>query len=446
MSDKKVQKLLHITTFGCQMNDYDSGRLAALLTREGYTLTRDKEAADLILLNTCSVREKPEHKVYSFLGSLKEIKKENPNLIVGVAGCVAQQEGEKLLKKVPLLNLVFGPGEVENVAALVKRAQAGERLAATSLGALGRQIEPELPPDPGLKSQVTIMQGCNNFCTYCVVPYVRGREYSRPAETVLAEARGMVEKGTREIMLLGQNVNSYNDAESGLNFPQLLRRVAEIPGLWRVRFTTSHPKDFSPELIEVMAEVPQVMESLHLPAQSGSNRMLKAMNRRYTREHYLDRVELLKKNIKIAALGTDLIVGFPGETEDDFADTLELVRQVRYDYSYSFKYSDRPFAKAADFEDKVPEEVKSERLARLQELQTSKSLELHRELVGRKLEVLVEGPAKRGEALVTGRSRAGRAVNFPGHPSLFGTLVTVEITEARINSLMGRLVKPAQGE
>jgi tRNA-2-methylthio-N6-dimethylallyladenosine synthase len=222
--------------------------------------------------------------------------------------------------------------------------------------------------------------------------------------------------------------------------------VAKIPGLWRVRFTTSHPKDFSPELIEVMTQVPQVMESLHLPAQSGSNRMLKAMNRRYTREHYLKRVELLKNNSQIVALGTDLIVGFPGETEDDFRDTLELVRQVRYDYSYSFKYSDRPFAKAADFGDKVPEEVKSERLARLQELQTKISLELHRELVGRKLEVLVEGPAKKGENLVSGRSRSGRAVNFPGDPSLFGNLVTVEITEGRINSLMGRLIQSAQGE
>jgi len=439
-------KNLHITTFGCQMNVYDSERLAGLLSAQGYRRVEDIKSADLIILNTCSVRQRAEHKVYSFLGGLKELKKNKPWLLIGVGGCVAQQEGKKLLEDIPHLDFVFGTGVLERVPELLAQAAAGRRRALTTLH--GAQAMPRslLPLRPGLKALVTVMQGCDNFCAYCVVPYLRGRERSRPAEEVTQEAAALAEAGVKEVALLGQNVNSYHDPATGLDFPGLLAKVAEVSGILRIRFTTSHPKDLSPGLMEAMSGIPQVMEEMHLPVQAGSDRVLKAMNRGYSRAQYLHKVAELKKRVPSVALGSDLIVGFPGESEEDFQQSLSILQAVRYDYLYSFKYSDRPFTKASRLAGKLPDAVKAERLVRLQALQREQSLALHRELVGQVEEVLVEGPAKKGEGLMTGRSRAGRAVNFPGPPDLAGSLVKVIIKEGRVNSLRGRLWPPAEGE
>jgi len=446
MSKADPCKNLHITTFGCQMNVYDSERLAGLLSAQGYRRVEDINSADLIILNTCSVRQRAEHKVYSFLGGLKELKKDKPRLLIGVGGCVAQQEGKRLLEDIPHLDFVFGTRVLERVPELLADAAAGRRRALTPLEEVQSVPGPLLLARPGLKSLVTVMHGCNNFCAYCVVPYVRGRERSRPAEDVLQEVAALAEAGAKEVTLLGQNVNSYRDPATGLDFPGLLARVAELESVLRIRFTTSHPKDLSPGLMEAMAGIPHVMEELHLPVQAGSDRVLKAMNRGYTRAQYLGKVAELKKRVPSVALGSDMIVGFPGETEEDFQQSLSILRAVGYDYLYSFKYSDRPFTKASRLADKLPDTVKAERLGRLQALQREISLALHKELVGQVEEVLVEGPAKKGEGLMTGRSRAGRAVNFPGPLDLTGRLVKVIIKEGHVNSLKGRLWPPDEGE
>ena len=431
---------VHITTFGCQMNTYDSSRIMAICEELGFVSEADPSKADLILINTCSVREKPVHKVYSVLGSFKHLKRKNPGLILGVAGCVAQQEGKKLLDQVPYLDLVMGPKAIEDLPELLQDAASGKRRSHTPNTNPILGLKAAVTRQPGLKAMVTVMQGCDNFCSYCVVPYVRGREKSRPADAVLEEVAALTAGGAREITLLGQNVNSYRDPESGAGFAELLALVARVPDLWRLRFTTSHPKDLSPSLIEAMRDIPQLMSLLHLPAQSGSDRILKAMNRGYTRAGYLERVARLKEEVPDAALGGDMIVGFPGEDEADFQLSMELVRQARYDFLHSFIYSDRPFAKARKMEPKIGDKVKKRRLAELQDLQRDISLELHTAQVGKMEEVLVEGSAKKGQGLVTGRTRAGRAVNFAGGPELVGSLVQVEITEGRINSLMARQV------
>ncbi len=443
MNSSPVPKLVHIATFGCQMNEYDSARLEGLLASHGFSPTADPQAADLILVNTCSVRERAESKVYSLLGSLKELKKRRPRLIIGVGGCVAQQEGQKLLDHIPHLDLVFGTGALERVPELVEEARQGRRRALVEQAA----GLPSARPAAGgrLKAMVTVMTGCDNFCSYCVVPYVRGREKSRPAGDILEEVAALAGQGVREVTLLGQNVNSYRDAGQGLGFPGLLERVAQTPGLWRVRFTTSHPKDLSPALMEALAGIEQVMEQLQMPAQSGSDRVLKAMGRGYTRAQYLAKVHELRGLIPQLALGGDIIVGFPGESEAEFTESLSLLKEVGYDSLFSFKYSDRPFTQASALEGKLADQVKSQRLNRLQALQRDISLARHQALAGQVAQVLVEGPAKRGEGLMCGRDRGGRMVNFPAGPQLKGSLALVRISEGRINSLKGRLHEPAQG-
>jgi len=436
-------KRVHITTFGCQMNEYDSARMLAMLGGQGWREAGSIEEADLILLNTCSVRELAEHKVHSLVGSLRELKRRRPGVVIAVGGCVAQQEGRRLLDKNPHLDLVFGTGALERLPELVDQAVQGRRAVLTELQPTPLAAPPTVPAKPGLKAMVTVMRGCDNFCAYCVVPYVRGREASRPAAEVVAEVAALAAAGVREVTLLGQNVNSYRDPEGGLGFAGLLERVAAIQDIWRVRFTTSHPKDLSRELMEAIAGIDKVMEQLHLPAQSGSDRVLRAMNRGYTRAQYLERVAELRRLAPEIALGGDIIVGFPGESENDFAQSLELLELAQYDFLFSFKYSDRPFTKAGRMAGKLPPEVKSRRLEQIQARQRQISLALHRSQVGKLEEVLVEGPAKKGAGLLTGRSRAGRAVNFTGGPDLVGRLVRVRISEGLVNSLRGRLETPA---
>lgn len=446
VTEPRREKLAHIATFGCQMNEYDSARMAGILAGLGYAQADAPDEADLILLNTCSVREHAAHKVYSYVGALKPLKERKPHLIIGVGGCLAQQEGQRLLKGIPHLDLVFGTDALDSLPELLADAAKGRRRSHTprprtvGIPVLRRGLK------PGLKAMVTVMQGCDNFCSYCVVPYVRGRERSRPAPEIMEEVAALVQAGAREITLLGQNVNSYRDAESRLDFPGLLARIASVPGLWRLRFTTSHPKDLSPRLIEVMASEEKVMEQLHLPVQSGADRILAAMKRGYDRGQYLAKVEAIRKRLPDLALGSDMIVGFPGESQGDFEESLSLLSQVGFDFLFSFKYSDRPHAKASKLKNKLSEEVKAERLNALQARQREISLAIHRQQVGRVEEVLVEGPAKKGQGRLAGRSRAGRTVNFAGPAGLVGGLAQVAITEGLVNSLKGRLCQLEEGD
>jgi tRNA-2-methylthio-N6-dimethylallyladenosine synthase len=432
-----LKKKLYIRTFGCQMNHADSQQMARFLAPE-YEVTCRAEDADLYLINTCAIRRKSEEKLYSLLGSLKFLKAKNPRLILGVGGCVAQQEGERLLAAAPHLNLVFGTRASRRLPELVRRATLGQRPAELEM----ERGFPE-PPARGwsrapAQALVTIMQGCDNFCTYCVVPYVRGREASRDPEAIIAEVSGFLAAGGLEVTLLGQNVNSYGRGlATPITFAGLLRRLAPLPGLARLRFATSHPRDLSDELVAALGALPPLCEHLHLPVQSGCNRILRAMNRGYTREAYLKRISRLRLACPGLAISTDLIVGFPGETEADFAETLDLMRQVAFPQAFSFKFSPRPQTRAAGFPDQVPEEVKAERLARLQALQDELTLAANARLVGQVKEVLVEGASKRSSEQLCGRLRTNQIVNFTGPRRLTGQLIQVAITAARPHSLTG---------
>jgi tRNA-2-methylthio-N6-dimethylallyladenosine synthase len=431
------KKKVYIRTFGCQMNVADSELMAQVLA-DDYVLTDRAEEADLYLINTCAIRRKSEEKVKSLLGSLRTLKHKRPGLLLGVAGCVAQQEGERLLAAAPHLNLVFGPRGIACLPETVRRAAAGERPVDLKLD---QPLPPRRRPPVAapVKTLITIMQGCNNFCSFCVVPYLRGREVSREPADILAEVAAFMAAGGLEVTLLGQNVNSYGRGlPEPVTFPELLRRLAGLNGLKRLRFATSHPRDLSPELIAAFAELDVLCEHLHLPVQAGSNRILQAMNRGYTREAYLEKVSWLRQAAPGIAVSTDLIVGFPGETAADFAQTLELMREAAFEAAFSFKYSPRPRTRAAAMEGQVPEEVKVERLARLQSLQDELTLAAHRRLVGQVVEVLVEGPGRRPGQL-SGRLRTNQVVNFTGPRDLTGRLVSLELTEAHPHSLKGRL-------
>jgi tRNA-2-methylthio-N6-dimethylallyladenosine synthase len=436
------KKKVYIRTFGCLMNVADSQQMAQVLAAD-YVLTDRPEEADLFLINTCAIRRKSEEKVRSLLGRLKALKKGRPELILGVGGCVAQQEGERLLTAVPHLDLVFGTHGIYRLPDLVQQASR-ERTVDTELS----HCYPGLPrrewPQGQVQALVTIMQGCNNFCSFCVVPYVRGREFSREPGDIEAEVKDFLAAGGKEVTLLGQNVNSYGQGlPEPVTFVELVRRLAALPGLARLRFATSHPKDLSDELIAAFGSLPALCEHLHLPVQSGSNRILKAMNRRYARELYLEKVTRLKKACPEISLSTDLIVGFPGETAKDFHDTLNLMQEAGFDQAFSFKYSPRPNTKAAALPDQVPEAVKAERLSRLQAVQDELTLAAHRRLLGQIKEVLVEGRSKRSTDQLCGRLRTNQVVNFTGSPKLVGRLVMVELTEAHPHSLKGRWVEEA---
>lgn len=429
------KKKLYIRTYGCQMNVADSEQLALVLAAD-YELTDRPEEADLYLINTCAIRRKSVEKVLSLLGRLKGLKRRRPQMLLGVGGCVAQQEGEQLLRQVPHLDLVFGTHGIYRLPELLARQQqSGRRLVDTAFAN-------EMPylcgarPAGVVQKLVTIMQGCNNYCTYCVVPYVRGPERSRPAADIVAEVAAFISQGGKEVTLLGQNVNSYGRGlAEPVSFPELLRRLAAIPGLARLRFTTSHPRDLSEELMDCFAALPPLCEHIHLPAQAGSDRVLARMRRGYTRKEYLARVERLRQICPDIAISTDLIVGFPGESEADFQETLTLMQEAAFDSAFYFKYSPRPQTEAATYPEQVPEAVKTARLARLKEVQEHLSLASNQRLVGKVREVLVEGFSKQQNGQLTGRLRSNHVVNFDGPPELLGRLVQVRLTTARRHSL-----------
>jgi len=440
-------KKVYIRTFGCQMNEKDSEIVLSLLQPD-FVPTEDPESADLILINTCSVREKPQHKVYSEIGRFKELKKKKPELLIGVMGCVAQQEGERIVERYPYVDIVLGTQAFYQIRQAIElRQREGRPVVLT-------ELRPDFKPPLVLglnksrrvKAFVNIMQGCDNFCTYCIVPYVRGREVSRPPEDILREIEYLVkEEGVKEVTLLGQNVNSYGLKEKSYgDFADLLERVSQIDGLLRIRFTTSHPKDLTEKLMRVIAENPKICKHIHLPLQAGSNKILKLMNRKYTREEYLAKVERLKELCPEIAITSDIIVGFPGETEEDFLQTLEMLERVRFQEIFSFKYSDRPFAVASNFKDKVPEEVKEERLKRVHETQAKITAEIYQSYVGKEVEVLVEGRSERDENQLTGRTTTNIIVNFTApRLDLEGKLVKVLIESAGKHSLKGRYLSPS---
>jgi len=448
-------KKSYIETFGCQMNEHDSEIMGRMLADVDYIPTKDIKQADIIVINTCSIREKAEQKVYSLLGRLKEIKRKKPSLIISVAGCVAQQEGERLQVRMPQVDIVMGPQQIYRLPELIAKAvQRNKQQLAVDLSPsfrIPRYSSPSpaetrkqnlgIDAEPPFRKFVTIMQGCNNFCTYCVVPYTRGRETSRPPEDIIAEISHLAEQGVKEVTLLGQNVNSYGKVSGGelqyIPFPELLKQVSTIDGIERVRFTTSHPKDLSAELIECFAHIEKLCPHFHLPVQSGSNRILKMMNRKYTIEEYLQKVESLQKVRPDIALTTDIIVGFPGERDEDFHATMELLEEVRFYGAFSFKYSDRPQTKSVYFDHKVDEHIKTERLRILQERQNDISLQRNREYEGSVEQVMVEGESKNGNGQWSGRTMSNIIVNFDAKALMPGQEVKVKITEGLLHSLRG---------
>lgn len=440
-----MTKKVYVRTHGCQMNEYDSARMVDVLGAEGgYERVTTPEAADVILLNTCSIREKAQEKVFSELGRWRELKEQKPDLLIGVGGCVASQEGAAIVERAPFVDMVFGPQTLHRLPDMVKRARGSKRAV---VDVSFPEIEKfDCLPEPraeGPTAFVSIMEGCSKYCSFCVVPYTRGEEISRPLESVLAECAELAEQGVREVTLLGQNVNGYDgltDAGERADLALLIHYVAAIDGIDRIRFTTSHPLDFNQALVDAYAEVPELVNHLHLPVQSGSNNVLTLMKRNHTREHFLDLVRQLRAARPDITLSSDFIVGFPGEMKRDFEDTMELVREVGFDQSFSFIYSKRPGTPAAQLPDATPREEKKERLQRLQALLDQNGQAISQAMVGQVESVLVDGVSRRNAHEIRGRTQNNRVVNFPGHPRLIGHFVDVLITEAMPNSLRGELV------
>jgi tRNA-2-methylthio-N6-dimethylallyladenosine synthase len=435
-----MEKRVYIETYGCQMNEHDTERILRLLEGSNYLETKDAREANFILVNTCSVREKPEHKVYSALGRFKGLK-EKRGVIIGVAGCVAQQEGNQLLERIPYLDMVIGTHAIPMIPQLLQKVEiSGERVCETGFDPAGGHLKTISlrPPLGQVKSCVTIMQGCDHFCSFCIVPYVRGRERSRPSREIVEEVERLVEMGAKEVCLLGQNVNGYGKGlKDEVSFPELLYQINDINGLDRIRFTTSHPRDLSEELTQAFSKLSKLCEHIHLPFQSGSDNILKAMHRGYTKESYLEKIGRLKKACPSMAVTADVIVGFPGEAEKDFEETLDVIERVRFDDLFSFKYSPRRGTLAAQWTDQVDEKVKQDRLSVLQEMQREITLLRNQELEGGVEEVLVEGRSKQSDQDLTGRSRSNKVVNFEGDSSWVGKLVPVRITKAYPHSLRG---------
>lgn len=437
---------LHLITYGCQMNEYDSERVAGLLREQRWELTEDESEADVILVNTCAIREKAEDKVFSRLGELRALKRRNPELLIGVMGCMAQLQQEAVLRRAPQVDLVFGSPAIARVAALIEQARR-ERRPVLETGEAPLVKLTARPPSAGaLRAFVTVMEGCEKHCTFCVVPRTRGRERSHPPEAVLAEIRGLVADGCREVTLLGQTVNAYGrDLTPPTDLAELLARVNDVEGLARIRFTTSNPYNLTDRLVRAMRELPKVCEHFHLPLQSGSNRILERMNRGYTRERYLELIAALREAVPGMAFSTDLIVGFPGETETDFEATLDMVERVGYDSAFVFRYSRRPGTPAASMPDQVPDDVKADRNARLLAAVTRSATARSAQLAGQVVEVLVEGASRRNAAELTGRTRCNRIVNFDGQGRVGpGALVQVRVTDALPHSLRGVMMSEAE--
>jgi tRNA-2-methylthio-N6-dimethylallyladenosine synthase len=436
------KKQLYIQTFGCQMNVQDSEKMAALLQDSGYEATDDPKRADLILVNTCSIREKAAQKIYSQLGRFRALKEQNPHLLIGVGGCLAQQRGNRLFRRAPYLDLVFGTHQIHQLPELIEaREQTGGRIAETGFCERVCSLDiPALPPGGAISTFVTIMQGCNNFCAYCVVPHLRGREESRPLPEIVREVENLAARGIRQVTLLGQNVNSYGKTlGGGPDFADLVHALGKVAGIERIRFTTSHPKDLSTKLIDCFGEVASLCEHIHLPVQAGSDRVLKRMNRGYTAETYREKVAALHRACPGISVTSDVIVGFPGEEEDDFQATLALMREIRFDNLFSFQYSEREETAAARMDGTVCDSIKCERLRILQDLQEEHTLAKNRACVGRVERVLVEGSSKNEREDMTGRTRGNRIVNFPGERDLIGKTVSVLIKEAFLHSLRGEM-------
>ena len=433
---------LFIETYGCQMNVGDTEIIISLLQQHGYRYTEQQAEADVILINTCSVRDNAEQRIWGRLSEMRRLKKQKPSLVVGIVGCMAERLKEELLRAETGVDVVAGPDAYRDLPNLLRHAEAGQKGANVllSMEETYAEIAPVRIDKNGVSGFISIMRGCNNFCSYCVVPYTRGRERSRDAETILAEARQLFENGYREVTLLGQNVNSYCWGE--VDFPELMRRVAELSPLLRVRFATSHPKDMSDKLLEVMASKPNICRAIHLPAQSGSTSMLERMNRKYTREWYLDRIAAIRRYMPDCAITTDLIAGFAGETEEEHQATLSLMREVGYDFAYMFKYSERPgtFAQR-NLGDDVPEEVKSRRLQEIIALQNKLGLESYRRDVGKEFEVLVEGESRRNKAQLFGRTSQNKVVVFDRGDHKAGDYVRVRVTDCTSATLLGEEIK-----
>ena len=440
-----VGKKLFIKTFGCQMNEYDSSRMAdALRTTHGMELTSDAEQADVLLLNTCSVREKAQEKVFSQLGRWREWKQDRPELVIGVGGCVASQEGEDILKRAPYVDLVFGPQTLHRLPKMLSQLDV-KRCAQVDVSFPEIEKFDSLPPPrvEGVRAYVSIMEGCSKYCSFCVVPYTRGEEFSRSFDEIITEVAELAIQGVREVTLLGQNVNGYRglmDDHSESDFALLLRYIEEIKGIDRIRYTTSHPLEFTDELIAVHGDLEKLVRHLHLPVQSGSNRILKLMKRGYTAGEYLNLVARLRHARPDISLSSDFIVGYPGETEDDFNATLALIDQIGFDQSFSFIYSARPGTPASDQADDVPAEVKKQRLAQLQARINEMATEISRLMVGTTQQVLIDRPARKNPKQLAGRTEDNRVVNFDGPAQLIGRFANVVITEALPNSLRGRLI------
>ena len=446
---------LYIKTHGCQMNEYDSAKMADVLAAShGLELTTDAAQADVILINTCSIREKAQEKVFSQLGRWKELKQANPQLVIGVGGCVASQEGAAIVKRAPYVDLVFGPQTLHRLPAMIEMRRSTQRPQVDiSFPEIEKFDHLPEPRKDGPTAFVSIMEGCSKYCSYCVVPYTRGEEISRPFDDVIAEVASLADQGVREVNLLGQNVNAYRGpmhdgacerlgASRNGNFADLavlIHAISQLEGIGRIRFTTSHPLEFSDSLIEAYANVPKLANFLHLPVQSGSDRVLGAMKRGYTAIEFKQKIRKLRKLRPDIAISSDFIVGFPGETDAEFEQTMKLIDDVGFDQSFSFIFSKRPGTPAANLPDDTPEAVKKERLGRLQATLNANAKKISQSMLGSVQSVLVEGPSARDPNELTGKTENMRNVNFPGHPRMIGQFVDVVVTDVMVNSLRGRI-------
>ncbi|HDZ9512581.1 TPA: tRNA (N6-isopentenyl adenosine(37)-C2)-methylthiotransferase MiaB [Vibrio cholerae] len=444
-----MSKKLLIKTWGCQMNEYDSSKMADLLNAaNGYELTEIPEEADVLLLNTCSIREKAQEKVFHQLGRWKTLKDKKPGVVIGVGGCVATQEGDSIRNRAPYVDVIFGPQTLHRLPEMIKQSQTSDApvmdISFPEIEKFDRLPEPRAE---GPTAFVSIMEGCSKYCTYCVVPYTRGEEVSRPMDDVLFEIAQLAEQGVREVNLLGQNVNAYRGAthDGGIcSFAELLRLVATIDGIDRIRFTTSHPLEFTDDIIAVYEDTPELVSFLHLPVQSGSDRILTMMKRPHTAIEYKSIIRKLRKARPDIQISSDFIVGFPGETDKDFQDTMKLIRDVDFDMSFSFIFSPRPGTPAADYPCDLSEEVKKERLYELQQQINSQAMRYSRLMLGTEQRILVEGPSKKDLMELRGRTENNRVVNFEGSPDLIGQFVDVKIVDVFPNSLRGELLRTEQ--